>query len=128
MDKFWIKKELYFENYEFLNILGISGFLFEFLFLLKSQKRGLLIAGAEVATRTSTQADVARETIAWMRRGTKATWQGRGWPTRGAGGAQGVDTWQEATRVHACPRGRSCGAPHGERGWRVKGPRVSGPW
>ena len=66
MDKFWIKKELYFENYEFLNILGISGFLFEFLFLLKSQKRGLLIVGAEVATRTSTQADVARETTAWM--------------------------------------------------------------
>ena len=23
-----------------------------------------------------------------MRRGSKATWQGRGWPTRGAGGAR----------------------------------------
>ena len=33
-----------------------------------------------------------------MRRGTEATWQGRAWPTRGAGGA---DTWQEATLVHA---------------------------
>ena len=37
-------------------------------------------------------------------RGTEATWQGRGWPTRGAGGAQGVDTLQEATRVHADTR------------------------
>ena len=36
-----------------------------------------------------------------MRRGTKATWHGRTWPRRGAGGASGVDTWQEATRVHA---------------------------
>ena len=29
MEKIWIEKELYFENYEFLNILGISGYLFE---------------------------------------------------------------------------------------------------
>ena len=36
-----------------------------------------------------------------MRRGTKATWQGRAWPTRGAGGA---DTWQEAPQVHADAR------------------------
>ena len=39
---------------------------------------------------------------AQMRRGTEATWQGHAWPTRGAGGA---DTWQEATRVNAGPRG-----------------------
>ena len=45
-------------------------------------------------------ADVARGTTARMRRGAEATWQSRGWPTRGAGGAQGTDTWQEATRVH----------------------------
>ena len=37
-----------------------------------------------------------------MRRGTKATWQGRAWPMQGAGGA---DTWQEAARVHADARG-----------------------
>ena len=36
-----------------------------------------------------------------MRRGSEATWQGCRWPTRGAGGAQAADTWQEATRVHA---------------------------
>ena len=69
------------------------------------------------------EADVACGTTAWMRRGTEATWQGRGWPTRGAGGAQGVDTWQEDTRVHAGPRGHPCGAPHG-RGvgiWRAHG-------
>ena len=44
---------------------------------------------------------MTRGTTARMRRGAEATWHGRGWPTRGAGGAQGVDTWQEATRVHA---------------------------
>ena len=49
-------------------------------------------------------ADVALGTTARMRRGTAATWQGRGLPTRGAGGAQGANTWQEATRVHAGPR------------------------
>ena len=75
-----------------------------------------------MASGISVQADVARETTVRMRRGTKATWQGRGWPTRGAGGAQDADTWQEATRVHAGPRGRSCGAPRGRRGvgiWRA---------
>ena len=40
------------------------------------------------------RADVARGTTAWMRRGTEATWQSHGWPTRGTGG---VDTGQEAT-------------------------------
>ena len=40
-------------------------------------------------------------TTARMRRGTEATWQGGGWPARGASGWQGADTWQEATRVHA---------------------------
>ena len=39
-----------------------------------------------------------------MRRDTKATWQGRAWPTRGADGASGADTWQEATWVHADAR------------------------
>ena len=36
-----------------------------------------------------------------MGRGIEATWQGRAWPTQGAGGA---DTWQEATPVHANAR------------------------
>ena len=44
------------------------------------------------------EADVARGTSARMRCGTEATWQGRAWPTGGAGGA---NTWQEATWVHA---------------------------
>ena len=48
--------------------------------------------------RWRTRADVARKTSARMRHATKATWQGRAQPMRGAGGA---DTWQEATRVHA---------------------------
>ena len=89
------------------------------LFLIKiAKKGGLLTAGADVASGTSAQADVAHRTTARMRRGTKATWQGRGWPTRGAGGAQGADTWQEATRVHADAReGR-----HVARGSAGEGP------
>ena len=78
-----------------------------------------------MASGTSGRADVAHGTTAWMRRGTEATWQSHGWPSRGAGCAQGADTWQEATRVHADARE---GATCGERGWRVKGPQVSGPW
>ena len=70
------------------------------------------------------QADVARGTTTRMRRGTEAMWQGSEWPTRGAGGAQGADTWQEATRVHADARvGR-----HVAGGQQMEGPRVSGPW
>ena len=70
-------------------------FIFKLIFsFLKSRKRVYLLTGA----------DVACGTTARMRRGTKATWQGRGWPARGAGGAWGADTWQEATRVHADAR------------------------
>ena len=47
---------------------------------------------------------MAHGTTARVRRGAEATWQSRGWPTRGAGGAQGADTWQEATRVHTDAR------------------------
>ena len=53
---------------------------------------------------TARQADVARGTTARVRRGAEATWQSRGWPMRGAGGVQGTNTWQEATRVHADAR------------------------
>ena len=68
------------------------------------------------------RADVACGTSVPTRHGTEATWQGRTWPTRGAGGA---DMWQEATRVHADARE---GRHVAEWGWHVKGPRVSGPW
>ena len=56
-----------------------------------------------------------------MRRGTKATWQGRAWPTRGAGGA---DPWQEATRVHADAR-EGCHVARGAGSWRAHG--IVGP-
>ena len=71
----------------------------------------------------SWHADVARGTSAWMRHGGEATWQGRGWPTRGAGGAQGADTWQEATRVHGSTRTPVWGATWQERvgRWRTHG-------
>ena len=45
--------------------------------LFKSKKGVYLPAGAGVASGTSAQADVVRGTTAQMRRGTKATWQGR---------------------------------------------------
>ena len=57
-----------------------------------------------MASGTSAQADVVHGTTARMRRSTEATWQGLEWPTRGAGGAQGANTWQEATQVHADAR------------------------
>ena len=53
--------------------------------------------------------------LAVMRRGAKAMWQGCAWPTRSA---SGMDTWQEATRVHADAReGR-----HVAGGLAVRGP------
>ena len=71
------------------------------------------------------RADVVRGATARMRRGTEAMWQGRGWPTRGPGGAQGADTWQEATRVHADAR---VGRHVAGEGRHLEDPRVSGPW
>ena len=71
-----------------------------------------------MASGTSAQADVARRITVRMRRGTEATWQGREWPARGAGGGQGTDMWQQATWVHADARegrnvagGLACEAP-----------------
>ena len=85
----------------------IFNLIFKLIFsYLKSQKGVFLPAGDDVASETSGRADVARGTTTWVRRGTEGTWQSHGWPAQGAGGAQGADTWQEATRVHAGPRGR----------------------
>ena len=72
-----------------------------------AKKGGFLPAGADVASGSCGHADVARGTTAWVRRGTEATWQSHGWPARGAGGAQGADTWQvatQSTRVHVGAR------------------------
>ena len=70
---------------------------------------------------------MARETTAWVRRGVEATWQSHGWPAWGPGGAQGADTWQEATRstrVHADAReGRHMAGKVGS--WRAHG--IVGP-
>ena len=66
------------------------------------------------------QALMWRAGPARMRHGTKATWQGRAWPTRGTGGAGGADTWHEATRVNTdaregrhMARGLACERPTG---------------
>ena len=77
-----------------------------------------------MASGTGARADVACKTTARVRRDAEATWQSRGWPTRGAGGAQGADTWQEATRVHADAReGRHMAGKVGR--WRAHG--IVGP-
>ena len=84
-----------------------------FFSLLKSRKREFTYLQDDVASGASWRTDVARGTTAQVQRGVDTTWQSRGWPTQGAGGAQGADTWQEAKRVHAGPRGRPCGVPCG---------------
>ena len=80
-----------------------------------------------MASGISWQADVARGTTTLMRRGTEATWQGNGWHVRGASGAEGADTWKEATQstwVHV----GACVGPRGRRGQQMEGPLYSGPW
>ena len=126
MEKFWIKKELYFSSYEFLKFLTFSDFNLIFndflmiYLLLKSRKRGVLFhrpRGADVArTLTWRQRLTWCARLAQMRRDTQGHVAELARPTRragGAGGAGGVDTWQEATRVHAdarvVPRGRGDG-------------------
>ena len=89
---------------------------------LKSQKGDFLPVGDDMASGARWRADVAHGTTAQMRRHTKATWQGRGWPTRGAGGAHRAWTRgrrpRVSTQVHADARmGR-----HVVGGWQVKGP------
>ena len=67
---------------------------------------------------------MARGATARMRHGAEATWQGRGWHTRGARGAHGADTWQEATRVHAGHADSRVGRHMAGRGvgiWRAHG-------
>ena len=66
---------------------------------------------------------MARRTTARVRHGAEATWQSRGWPTRGVGGAHGANTWQEATRVHESTRTPVWGATWHERVgiWRAHG-------
>ena len=68
---------------------------------------------------------MARGTTARMRRDSEATWQGCRLPTQGA---QSANTWQEATRVHAGPRGRPCGVPRGTEVGRWRAHGYSGPW
>ena len=67
---------------------------------------------------------MTRGTTARVRRGAEATWQSRGWPTQSTRGAQGANTWQEATRVHAVHVGARVGrhvAGGGVGRWRADG-------
>ena len=69
---------------------------------------------------------MARGTTARMRRGSEATWQGRGWPTRGAGGTRRdhVVKGHASAQVHVGARvGR-----HVEGGFAYGGPTgIVGP-
>ena len=97
------------------------------IFFTEIAKKGLLPAGADVASGPDGELTRGARTTVRMRRGAEATWQGSGWPTRGAGGTQGADTWQEATHVHVSTR-TPVGGYVADKGRQVKGPRVSGPW
>ena len=86
MEKIWIKKELYFEKYEFLNIF------YEFLdfyliftkyFFLNSKKMGAYLQVMTWQAGVLARRHVARGTTAWVRRGAEATWQSHRWPARG---------------------------------------------
>ena len=56
-----------------------------------------------------------------MRRGTRATWQGRPWPMQGEGSVGGAHTSEEATQVHT----DACEGRHVASGeisiWRAHG-------
>ena len=94
-----------FEVYVFFYFYLIFKFIFIRFFLFKIAKKGFnLPASDDVVSGARWHANIARGTTSRMRRGTETTWQGRGWPTRGAGGAQGADTRQEATLVHGSTR------------------------
>ena len=71
-----------------------------------------------------------RANVALMRRGTESRWQGSGWPTRGVNGAEGADTWQEATRTTRVHKGARVGRHvAGEAGrWRAHGLGEAGRW
>ena len=135
MEKIWIKKELYILNYEFLKFYAFFRFLYNFKLIfpyLNRKKRGYFGPQNPVADVARVpdvaRADVACGTTARMRRGFEATWQGRGWPTRGAGGAQDADAWQEAkrsTRVHV---GAHVGCHVAGRAGRWRAHGYSGPW
>ena len=107
MEKIWIKKELYILNYEFMKFMPFSDFyiILNWFFLIKKiTKRGIYLQVVTWRAGLAASWHVARGTTARMRRDVKATWQGRESPTRGAGGPQDADTWQEATRVHGSTR------------------------
>ena len=114
---------MYFEKYEFLNILGISGFLFEFLVnkypYLKSQKGGSYL---QVLTWRAGAADA----LTWRARpprGCDAALRPRGRATGGPRGAQVAHKARTRGRWPRGPRGRPSRVPRGsEVGiWRAQG-------
>ena len=83
MEKISIKKELYFEKYEFLKFYVFFWILFDFyqgFLLTKSRKKRDFITYR--CWRGDATADVARGTQHGLRRGTEATWQRPGGPRK----------------------------------------------
>ena len=119
--KFRLKRSCIFKVMNFWSLCLFLIFIWFFIWfllifsLLKSWKKGFSYlqvlkwrAGAPASWH------VARRTTARVRHGAEAMWQSRGWPTRGAGGAQGTTTWQGATH----PR-ESTWAPVWGATWQV---------
>ena len=125
MEKIWIKKELYFEKYEFLKFYMIFSdfylifnWIFKYFFIKNREKGGEITCswrGDRAQTMGWRGARVHRAVTTW-RWGHVA---GRVWPARGAGGA---DVWQEATRtVHVGARVGRHVAAGGVGMWRAHG-------
>ena len=95
-------------------------FKLNFFYLKITKKGSVYLQMLTWQARKPASRHVARGTTVQMRRGFEATWQGRGWPTRGAGGARRghVAKSHATTRVHVGARvGR-----HMARGFAYGGP------
>ena len=100
MEKISIKKELYFEKYEFLKFYVLFRILFDFFnefSYLKSSKREFTNLWADVASGETVDATRGKRAIARRRLSPKATWQAASGPC-GAQEAHGAATWRRATR------------------------------
>ena len=119
-----ISQVMNFWSFQLFRILIWFLMNFNDLFIIKIAKRGFLFHRPPECWRGTRSWCGAHGWLTWharparMRRGTQCHVAGPREPTWGAGGAQGADTWQEATRVHA----DACEVCHMARGLACKGP------
>ena len=128
MEKIWIKKELYILSYEFFKFMSLFRFLNEFFikfsYFKKSQK------GGTYPQMLTWRAGPAGE-LMWCAgplRGCDVALRPRGRATGGPRKAQVAHRARTRGRRPRMSTRTPVRVPRGERGWRVKGPRVSGPW